>query len=368
MKRRDQALLKRIEEWLKGQKAKKRQENEIETTLHDIRYDVENFLKSIRFHTGQFRREIGEEGEPEILEFLDKSQVVSKGEFFKEIERQMEAIRAGRNVPIAFSILGNSFFFLTEYALASLCFERSIAYLPVIPSFYNNLGCCYFRQKRWVKAKRMFQKTLDLQPDYRDAELNLEAAEKEFSNQKKIDTWMGRGNRYFLEDDWDLAEKCYEKALEIGGQMPETLVNLGNLYFLRNRDDEAEGFYARAIQEDAEYPPAYASLGKLRLRQGRLKEAFENLQRAFVLDASIHDALALMGDISFKWGNYAQALELYEAYLKQHPDSPETLMLIGDCYLKMGKNDSARVAYETLATQGMESKELKERLRIVGTL
>ncbi len=367
MKRRDQILLKKIEAWLQDQADKRLKEDEIETHLHDIRYDIENFLKGIRIHTERFRKEIGGQ-EPEIFESLDKAQVVSKGEFFKEIERQMEAIRAGRNIPIAFSILGNSLFFLGEYGLASESFERSIAYLPIVAAFYNNLGCCYFRQHRWVKAKHAFQKALDLQPDYKEAEKNLEDAAREYSNQQKINYWMARGNRYFAEEAWDQAEQCYEKALEIGGQMPETLVNYGNVYFKKGEDKKAEELYLRAIQENPDYAPAYSSLGKLRLRQKDYKGAFEHLQKAFELDSTFHDSLALMGDISFRWENYPQALELYEAYWKLHPDSWMTLMLIGDCYLKMGKVEAARYAYNSLKARNIQSPSLDERLKMVEEL
>lgn len=367
MKRRDQILLKKIEAWLQEQEDKKLREDEIETHLHDIRYDIENFLKGIRLHTGQFRKEIGGQ-EPEIFESLDKAQVVSKGEFFKEIERQMEAIRTGRNIPIAFSILGNSLFFLGEYGLATECFERSIAYLPIVSAFYNNLGCCYFKQRRWIKAKHAFQKALDLQPDYQEAEKNLEDAAREYSNQQKINYWMARGNRYFEDEAWDQAEQCYKKALEIGGQMPETLVNYGNVCFRKGEDKKAEEFYHRAIQEDSSYAPAFSSLGKLRLRQKDDQAAFENLQKAFELDDTLHDSLALMGDISFRWQNYPQALELYEAYWKLHPESWITLMLIGDCYLKMGKVEAARYAYNILKTQNIQSPRLDERLKMVEEL
>ncbi|GEM_PF-4469742 len=363
MTRKDQAIIDKIKAFLNARKGAE-EEREIETALDDIKYDVENFIREIRFHTEKFRDEIGGEVE-EALESLEKNQFVSEGEFVQEIERQIELIEGGGNIPVAFALMGNSLFFLGELNLAARCLERSVEYLPVIPTFFNNLGCCYFRQKHWIKAKRMFQKSLNLHPDNRDAVWNLERTEREFSNQKKIDYWMGRGNRYFQEGNLDAAEGCYEKAIEIGGQMPEGLLNLGNIYFNQGEDAKAEELYSRAIQENPDYAPAYASLGKLRLRQGRLNEAFENLQRAFVLDASLHDALALMGDISFKWENYPQALELYEAYLKQHPESEITLMLIGDCYLKMGKTESARVAYESLKARGVATEELDRRLELL---
>ncbi len=364
MNQKDRSLLKKVREWLKT-KQEGKEEREIDASLHEIKYEVENFIKGIRFHTERFRDEIGG-GIEEALESLEKSQFVSSGEFLREIQRQIEFIERGGNIPVAFALMGNSLFFLGELNLAARCLERSIDYLPVIPAFFNNLGCCYFRQRHWIKAKRMFQKALDLQPDDRDAVWNLERTEREFSNQKKIDYWMGKGNSYFLEGSLDKSESCYKKAIEIGGQMPETLFNLGNIYFKRGKDTKAEDLYSRAIQENPNYAPAYASLGKLKLRQGHLEAAFENLQRAFVLDASLHDALALMGDISFKWGNYPQALELYEAYLKQHPESDTTLMLIGDCYLQMGKTEAARYAYEALEKRGKQTPMLEERLRRVG--
>ena len=361
MNRKDRRIIEEVKVWLASHD-EGTQDDEISTSLDDIKYDVENFIKGIRFHTERFQKEIGASEKDNSLKTLEKSQFVSRGEFIKEIKKQVESIETGENLPIAFSILGNSFFFLTEYDLASRCFERSIAYLPIIPSFFNNLGCCYFKRKQWIKAKRAFQKTLDLQPDYRDAEINLQAASLEYSKQKKIDYWVARGNRNFSTSNADEARKCYEKALDAGGQMPEVLVNIGNIYFQAGEDKKAEEFYGKVIQNDADYAPAYASLGKLRLRQDNRKDAFENLQHAFELDSTLHDSLSLMGDISFKWENYPQALELYEAYLNQHPDSITTLLLIGDCYLKMGKTDAAIYAYEAVEKAEPENKLAQERL------
>ncbi len=353
--------MKKIEEWLGHEKER---EGEITSFAGDIRYDVENFLKGIRYHTDRFKKEI--DADPgELTGFLEKPQYLSSGEFIKEIERQINNIRSGIGIPVAFLLLGNSLFFMREYELASRCYERSISYFENVPPFYNNMGCCYYKQKRWIKAKRMFEKALELNPDYKDARLNLEKAREAYANQKRVDYWMAKGNTYFSQQRWEQAERCYEKALAAGGDMPETLVNLGNICFQRKEDARAEEYYMKAIHEDADFAHAYSSLGKLRLRQGRLEEAFENLQKAFELDPSHHDSLALMGDISFRWGNYPQALELYEAYLKLHPDSQTTLMCIGDCYLKMGKKDAARVAYERLSAEGMASEALKTRLELV---
>ncbi len=363
MQQKDKNILSSVKNWLENEFSREEKE-EIDLSLHDIKYDVENFIEGIRFHTERFRDEIGKTMDTS-LEALQKNQFISRGEFLREIKKRVSSIEKDKEIPIAFSIIGNCLFFLEAYDLAGKCFERSIAYLPLVAAFHNNLGCCYFKQKRWLKAKRAFRKALDLQPDYKEAEKNLHDAAREHSNQRRIISWMSRGNRYFLENAWEKAEACYEKALEIGGQMPETLVNLGNVHFRKGGDAKAEEFFVQAIQESPDYAAAYSSLGKLRLRQGHLKEAFVNLQKAFELDPTLHDSLALLGDISFKWGNYPQALELYEAYLRQHPDSSTTLMLIGDCYLKMGKTEAARLAYETLKKRGMESEALEKRLDLV---
>ena len=87
MNRKDKAVLGKITRWLETQNARGEKE-EIEDSLNDIKYDVENFIKGIRFHTEKFRGEIGSEAD-ESLEALEKNQFVSRGEFVKEIKKQV---------------------------------------------------------------------------------------------------------------------------------------------------------------------------------------------------------------------------------------------------------------------------------------
>ena len=59
---------------------------------------------------------------------------------------------------------------------------------------------------------------------------------------------------------FELAEKCYKKALKIDPNIPEAYNNLGLIYKFTSRMNEAELNYRKAIKLKNDYAEAYRNL------------------------------------------------------------------------------------------------------------
>lgn len=94
-------------------------------------------------------------------------------------------------------------------------------------------------------------------------------AEREFravveNNPDNVAGWLGLAASYDRLRRFDLAERAYEHALQLGGRTPQYLNNLGYHYLLMGKRKRADE-YLRAAAEQDPYNPYIA--GNMRLVQ-----------------------------------------------------------------------------------------------------
>ena len=85
------------------------------------------------------------------------------------------------------------------------------------------------------------------------------------------------------------AKRLYEKTLSLDPDHVNTLNNLGVIH-IRNKDySAARGFFAKAIQKRRGYVDAYYNLACLHALKGELAESLSQLKKAVSLDTSVRD-------------------------------------------------------------------------------
>jgi tetratricopeptide (TPR) repeat protein len=134
--------------------------------------------------------------------------------------------------------------------------REAVALDGSVPAYHHSLGLLLLELRRPDLAVESFQRTLDLAPDYADANLSLGIAFAE----------MGR---------WREAVPQYRKALTLPGLTAEGVAhqNLGlALYHLRQYP-EAEQELRFAISLDPRMEAAYYNLGLLLAATGRRDDA-----------------------------------------------------------------------------------------------
>ncbi len=116
-----------------------------------------------------------------------------------------------------------------RYPLAITLMEQAIASFPSNPHYHFHLGSLLQGQEKIAQAKKAYQESLRLKPDFYEGYLNL-------------------GSIYFAEDDVQEARRCFEMATICNPQHVTAHFNLGILDQERGNHDGALRYLDRALE------------------------------------------------------------------------------------------------------------------------
>ena len=128
---------------------------------------------------------------------------------------------------------------------------------------YYHMGLVYMRQQAHPKAREMFEKALELDPEKNPARMNLAFIYRELGNRRKaleileeakriqprhVGTRINQGMLYKEMRQYDEAVGCFEEALELDQTNHPALVQLAMTYELLKDLETAIGYWDRALQ------------------------------------------------------------------------------------------------------------------------
>ena len=128
-----------------------------------------------------------------------------------------------------------------KYDEAIAAFTKGLELEPGNPVFHYNRGEAYRRAGRLVEAKADLEAVLELSGEEADLLLALGLVADE-------------------DDDFDLAERHYERALVLRSAFPEAWNNLGVVKFRRGDYPAAREAFEKAVALDADYGEAWYNL------------------------------------------------------------------------------------------------------------
>jgi tetratricopeptide (TPR) repeat protein len=96
-----------------------------------------------------------------------------------------------------------------------------------------HLANIYFDMEHYSEAAALYEKAIDIQPEFSTAYLNLSALYRK----------MGQ---------LDIAAECCEKVLELNSEHPQAYVSLAKIEFARHRDSEGMEYAEKAYELDGE--------------------------------------------------------------------------------------------------------------------
>lgn len=123
-------------------------------------------------------------------------------------------------------------------------FSRSLAVAGPAELTHNNLGMAYFEEGDYARGEAEFRKSLAMNPDGLDANVNL-------------------ANALARQDKAPEAIAAYRKVLEINERMPDIHSNLGVALARQGRMAEAVPHFHRALEIDPDFAPAREILRQL---------------------------------------------------------------------------------------------------------
>jgi Tfp pilus assembly protein PilF/peroxiredoxin len=227
-------------------------------------------------------------------------------------------------------------------AAALTAFEHVAKVDPSAITFYN-LGTLYARRGRAADARMAFERALQLQADYADANNSLGAlmaqsgdlpgaidrfrkalaAKPEFA-----DAMNNLGFALFQSGDPAHARELYEKALALQPEFPEALNNLGIFYGTQRDLDRALTYFQKAVDQRATYGEAANNLALVLNARGESDKAIAVLQRLLQANPSFEMGYVTLCRLYLKAGNREEGMRALQTLLQRNPTHPIGLQLL----------------------------------------
>jgi TolB-like protein/Flp pilus assembly protein TadD len=184
-----------------------------------------------------------------------------------------------------------------------------------------------------VQARQMFEKALELDPQYAEA-------------------YAGLGVSYFLEwwYGWNRAPETLERALELtqraialDNSLPGPHGQLGVIYLWKKQYDQAIAEAERAIALDPNDADGYVSLETILAFAGRPEEAIGLIEKAMRLNLHYPVSYLLYLSVAYREARrYDEALAPGKRFLTLNPNSVPAHYNLAVIYSELGRDEEAR--------------------------
>lgn len=261
------------------------------------------------------------------------------------------------------------------------------------PEMHNNMGRIHLRNGEPDKARREFQKALELDPSNAEALLNLagvhrlegrvadaehlvrralqvdpnsigalsqlaelrrdqndlDDAVRLFEEALAIDNsqpflYMGYGDVLQRAGRFADAEAAFKSVLELEPDSFKARYNLGVTYANQNRVDESIALYRQALELEPKHPEAtlaHNNLGAIFLDRGHPDEAMESFEQAVALGPGHVESRYNLALIYSESGRMEEAVELLEQAARLAPDHEVINTGLGMAYLHVGRSEDS---------------------------
>ncbi len=141
---------------------------------------------------------------------------------------------------------------------------------------------------------------------------------------KDFPAWEVLGKIYFIQKNFEEAEKAYAEALKAHPDYVLVLISLGRLRIARKNFDGAVEVLSQAVKVYPDSPQANYFFGEAYLQLKKGSKGVGYLYTALKLDpVGMADAHLLLGALYNGAGMKDKAADEYEQYLKKKPDDPD---------------------------------------------
>ena len=177
---------------------------------------------------------------------------------------------------------------------------------------FNTLATVQLKQGKFDDARQNLQKALDIDGSYSLAYANLAIVETRLENvepalayfeqalqndssgyfdaRRRAEGYSSIGSAALVEKRYDVAAKCYERALEAFPDSPDLQRNLSMAYRSQGRTGDAIRLLESIIQKNPNSAEAHNSLGIIYAEQNRTQEAVAEFQRALQINPNFSQA------------------------------------------------------------------------------
>jgi tetratricopeptide (TPR) repeat protein len=162
------------------------------------------------------------------------------------------ALGQGIDSPELYGALGDMHRALGENQQALEAYQKAIELGPDKPEGYTGLGHLYYNNKKYEMAAGQFEEALKYAPE-------------------SGDLWYNAGMSYLGKDDLNKAAECMYRSLSYQPNNPETFNALGTVFMKANQFELAEKSFQKALELDPAYEPAKKNMEDLKWQERQME-------------------------------------------------------------------------------------------------
>lgn len=170
----------------------------------------------------------------------------------------------------------------------------------------------------------------------------LELIEKE----PTAENYFKLGNNERINENYDKAIECYEKAIELNPEYAMAYNNRGYSYNKLGEEEKAIEDYSKAIEINPEYALAYSNRGISYSNKGEEEKAMEDYNNAIELNPEYVRAYNNRGYSYSNMGEEEKAIEDYNKAIELNPEYAMAYNNRGISYRNIGEEEKAIEDYK----------------------
>jgi len=171
--------------------------------------------------------------------------------------------------------------------------------------------------------------------------------EKFSSSADRLLWFQELGSSYSSQGDYDQAVALYTQALKEFADKPDLHISLGWALYERGDGVEiAQKEFEKAIELGKQSGEGYFAIGQLLNREEDFIEAEEWLRQAVNYDPEKKWYAIVLGNTLRSSGDFESAVEVYEQIIIEYPDYDRGYLELAQVYYLLNRNDEAKSAIE----------------------
>ena len=251
----------------------------------------------------------------------------SSGQFNEAIKSIKELNEEYPNVPLLFNILGACYKAIGEIDGALQMFEKAVEIKPDYAEVHNNIGLTLLEKKNTKLAIKSFNSAIDSMPKFYGAYFNRGVALKQ-------------------NGQLDEAIRSYKKAIDLKPDYAQAHNNLGTILKDLGQINAAIKHFRAALVLKPSYAEAYNNLGIALKELGDLNEAKQNFKKAIKSKSNFAVAHYNLGTTLLDLNFHLEAAESFEKAILIQPNYAEAHNNLGILLKEVNKHKSALQSFE----------------------
>ncbi|KAF3326627.1 RNA polymerase-associated protein CTR9 [Carex littledalei] len=251
-------------------------------------------------------------------------------------------------------------------------YKRSLRLYPGCPAVVRlGIGYCQYRLGQLGKARKAFDRVLQLDPDNVEANVALGVMDIQTNEAGNIRRGVERmelahdkdpvdpmvlnhlGNHFFFTGQHFLVEQLTETALENGRDHPllksQAYYNLARSYHSKGDYDKAGRYYiaaAKEIKRPKDFVLPFYGLGQIQLKLKDLKSSLSSFEKVLEVYPENVESLKAIGHIYAQQRQTEKAIEIFKKVTRIDPKDSQAFLELGELLLPTDSN----AALEALKT------------------